>query len=477
MKLPLAFVALVSLMLFVQPALAAEPAVEFSAEQLEFFEKKVRPLLVTHCRECHGPDKQKGGLRVDSRAALVKGGESGAAIVPGKPDMGYFVDAINYGDTYKMPPRGKLPAEAIATLTEWVRQGAAWPKEATGDDVKSNKPEVSYDERMQHWSFQPIQAPTPPPVKDESWIRSPIDRFILAKLEAAGLKPNPPADEAVLLRRMSLDLTGLPVEEKLKAESRKLRENPSTRDSAPFSSQLSAFASQLSALLSSPRYGERWARHWLDLVRYAETCGHEFDFELPEAFEYRDYVIRALNADVPYDQFVVEHIAGDLLPQPRLNPRDNSNESIIGTGFYFLGEGKHSPVDIRADECERVDNQIDVLSKTFLGLTLSCARCHDHKFDPILARDYYGLAGFLQSSRFDKVYVEDPAARHAAIRELIALKEKQPPVGHASRVPAVSTVDKASASGNNSSTTKSPVDATSRHAGSVPHGIAPFNDS
>jgi hypothetical protein len=461
MTTKLLFAVLLSLVVLALPGVAAEPEPSFSSEQLEFFEKKVRPLLVTHCRECHGPDKQKGGLRVDSRAALTKGGESGAAIVPGKPDMGYFVDAINYGDTYKMPPRGKLPAEAIATLTEWVRQGAAWPKEAGGDETKSSKKEIPYDERMQHWSFQPIQSPTPPPVKDESWIRSPIDRFILAKLEAAGLKPNPPADEAVLLRRITLDLTGIPPEEKLKAESRKLKENPSTRDSA-------AFSSQLSALLASPRYGERWARHWLDLVRYAETCGHEFDFELPEAFEYRDYVIRALNADVPYDQFVIEHIAGDLLPQPRRNPIDNSNESIIGTGFFFLGEGKHSPVDIRADECERVDNQIDVLSKTFLGLTLSCARCHDHKFDPILAKDYYGLAGFLQSSRFDKPYVEDPTERHAAIRELVALKAKQPTVGHAPRVPSGSTGEKASPK------TISSDSATSRH---VPNAIAPFNDS
>ncbi len=410
---------LLTVVWFAGAASLATGAETFSPEQLEFFEKRVRPILVEHCHECHGSAKQKAGLRVDSRAALLKGGDSGPALVPGKPGEGYFVDAINYGEMYKMPPRGKLPAEQIATLTEWVRMGAPWPDEKPAEVVKKEE-KFDLQARAQHWSFQPIRRVEPPQASDPRWNTNPIDRFVYAKLAAAMLKPAAPADAATLLRRVNFDLIGLPP--KPEDVEHFTSFNGTIKDS---SLSESAYESLIDGLLTSPQYGERWARHWLDLVRYAETAGHEFDFEMPEAYEYRDYVIRALNDDLPYSQFVREHLAGDLLNPPRRHPTEKFNESILGTSFFYLGEGKHSPVDIRADECERVDNQVDVLGKTFLGLTMGCARCHDHKFDPIRAADYYALCGYIQSSRYSETYVDDPTQRQQLATQLIELHTKQ----------------------------------------------------
>ncbi|MGD9719874.1 MAG: PSD1 and planctomycete cytochrome C domain-containing protein [Pirellulales bacterium] len=382
----------------------------------EFFEKKVRPLLAARCHECHGPAKQKGNLRLDSRAAVLKGGDTSAAVVPGKPDESLLVDAIRYGDTYQMPPKSQLPAEDIATLVEWVRLGAPWGAEtapaaaaATGQGTAG---EFNLAERAKHWSFQPIIATQPPDVRDTSWVKNPIDRFILARLEAAGMTPAPPAEPLELLRRVTFDLIGLPP---TRAEI-----DAYLADTAP-----GAYERVVDRLLASPHYGERWARHWLDLVRYAETCGHEFDFDLPNAYRYRDYLIRAFNDDVPYDQFVLEHVAGDLLPAPRRHPREGYCESIIATGWYFFGEAKHSPVDSRQDEADRIDNQIDVLAKTFLGLTVSCARCHDHKFDAITTNDYYALAGYLQSSRYQQAYIDAPQKTADAVQALDAVRAKR----------------------------------------------------
>ncbi len=411
----------------------ATGAETFSPEQLEFFEKRVRPILVEHCHECHGSAKQKASLRVDSRAALLKGGDSGPALVPGKPGEGYFVDAINYGEMYKMPPRGKLPAEQIATLTEWVRMGAPWPDEKPAEVAKADE-KFDLQARAQHWSFQPLRRVEPPPAGDPRWNTNTIDRWVFAKLAAAGLQPAAHADTATLLRRVSFDLIGLPpqpgdvasfVETCRVAQKRKAESGKPTDRQAAFDIPLSAWEPIVDRLLASPQYGERWARHWLDLVRYAETAGHEFDFEIPEAYEYRDYVIRALNDDLPYHQFVREHLAGDLLSPPRRHPTEKFNESILGTSFFYLGESKHSPVDIRADECERVDNQVDVLGKTFLGLTMGCARCHDHKFDPIRAADYYALCGYIQSSRYSETYIDDPTQRQQLATQLIDLHTKQ----------------------------------------------------
>ncbi len=350
----------------------------------EFFEKQVRPVLVARCFECHSDksDKPKGGLRLDSRTTALKGGDTGPAIVPGKPKDSLLVDAINYGELYQMPPKSKLPAEEIAALTKWVEMGAPWPDDAVATAVTSQAQTFDLAKRKaEHWCWQPIRSVAPPSVKNEGWIKQPLDRFILARLEEKGLPPALPADERTLVRRAYFDLIGLP---------------PAVEEFQ----QIASYEALVDRLLASPHFGERWGRHWLDLVRYAESRGHEFDYDIPNAFEYRDYVIRALNSDVPYDQFVVEHVAGDLLAQPRVNASAGFNESIIGTGFWYLGEWCHSPVDIRKDECERIDNMIDVFSKTFLSVTVACARCHDHKFDAISQRDYYALAGYLQSSSY-----------------------------------------------------------------------------
>lgn len=396
------------------PAGGAGATVAVASEDaagVEFFEKKVRPLLVARCQGCHGAEKQKGNLRLDSREAVLKGGDTAPAVVPHKPDESLLVDAIRYGETYQMPPKSQLPADEIATLVHWVRIGAPWGREAVAESVQ---PAATFDlwARAKHWSFQPLADVKPPEPADLQWVQTPIDRFILSGLEAAGLKPAPPADKRTLLRRVTFDLIGLPP-------------TPAEIEAFLADDSAAAYTKVVDRLLASPHYGERWARHWLDLVRYAETHGHEFDFEMPNAYRYRDYVIRAMNADVPFDQFVVEHVAGDLLNPPRRHPTEGFNESIIGTGFYFFGEAKHSPVDVRQDEADRIDNQIDVLAKTFLGLTVSCARCHDHKFDAISTKDYYALAGYLQSSRYQQAFLDPPAVLAGVCSELRKLGEER----------------------------------------------------
>jgi mono/diheme cytochrome c family protein len=385
---------------------------------MEFFEKNVRPILATRCQGCHGPAKQKGGLRLDARAALITGGSTGPAVVPGNPKDSLLVDAINYGEAYQMPPKSKLPAAEIATLTEWVKRGAPWGVESRADPAASiphatiagQLSREEFKERARYWSFQPIRKVDPPlsPSGRRGWARNPIDLFIQATLAERRLSPAPEADRRTLIRRLSFDLTGLP---------------PKPEDVATFVADVApdAYDRLVDRLLANPRHGERWARHWLDLVRYAETAGHEFDYDIVSAFRYRDYVIRALNADLPYDRFLTEQIAGDLLETPRRHPAEGFNESILGTGFYFLGEGTHSPVDVREEQMRRIDNQIDVISKSFLGLTVACARCHDHKFDPITSKDYYALAGFLRSSRHQQAFIESPQSvggEVARLREL-----------------------------------------------------------
>jgi len=376
---------------------------------VEFFEKQVRPILVARCFECHSgtSEKLKGGLRLDSRAMALKGGDTGPAVTPGKVKESLLVDAINYGELYQMPPKSKLPAEEIAALTKWVEMGAPWPDDAAAAASLAQSFDLA-KRKAEHWCWQPIKPVALPSVKNGAWVRQPLDRFILAKLEEKGLSPALPAEERTLVRRAYFDLVGLPPEAE---EWEKGRQGDKERD----------YEALVDRLMASPHFGERWGRHWLDLVRYAESRGHEFDYDIPNAFEYRDYVIRALNADVPYDQFVMEHIAGDLLAQPRWNSAEGFNESIIGTGFWYLGEWCHSPVDIRKDECERIDNMIDVFGKTFLGVTVACARCHDHKFDAISQQDYYALAGYLQSSSYRLARFETWQVDRRIAAELAAL--------------------------------------------------------
>lgn len=363
-----------------------------NAAGVEFFEKQVRPILTARCHSCHGAEKQESDLRLDSAATAKKGGVTGAAIVPGKPDESLLLSAISYkNEDLKMPPKGPMPAEEAAILRRWVELGAPSPND--GNAIAAKAFDLA-ERKASHWCWQPVRKPVVPAVRDEKWPRGEIDRFILARLEEAGLKPAPDADRRTLIRRVYFDLIGLP---------------PSRREVTEFLADQSpdAFEKVVDRLLASPRFGERWARHWFDLVRYAETYGHEQDFPIPHAWQYRDYVIRALNADVPYDQFVREHIAGDLLPTPRRHLTEGYNESIIATGFWFMYEQTHAPTDVRQHEADRVDNQIDVMTKAFLGITVGCARCHDHKFDAISTRDYYALAGFLKSSR-QQVALLDP---------------------------------------------------------------------
>lgn len=386
--------------------------------QLEFFEKDVRPLLAKHCYECHSVNAKRveAKLLLDSRASHLRGGDSGAAIVPGDAAKSLLIEAVRY-ESYEMPPKGKLPDQDIETLVRWVDMGAPWPKEAAPTASDEGKDFDLEQRKSEFWVWQPVQTDTPPTVKNTEWPRNEADRYILARLEEANLNPAGDADRTALMRRLYFDLIGLPpTPEEVAAfladcEPTALAAGPSFTNSpkpeaSAFGSQREAIERVVDKLLDSPHFGERWGRHWLDLVRYAESRGHEFDNDTPNAFQYRDYVIRALNADVPYDQFVREHIAGDLLASPRLNSEHGFNESVLGTGFWFLGEWVHSPVDIRKDESDRFDNMLDVMSKTFLGVTVACARCHDHKFDAISTADYYSLSGFLQSSDYRQVRFE-----------------------------------------------------------------------
>ncbi len=386
------------------PIRAEEP----SRAAVEFFENKIRPLLVEQCFSCHSGKKQRGGLNLESRANLLKGGDTGPALVPGEAAKSLLIRAVSYKEELRMPPRSKLSDQQIADLTAWVEQGAPWP----GSGATSAPGEkIDLQKLLSHWSFQPMRLPSLPAVARSAWPRNAIDHFVLAKLEQHGLTPAPEADRRTLLRRLTFDLTGLP---------------PTPEEIRSFLDDRSplAYIRVVDRLLASPAYGERWGRHWLDLMRFAETSGHEFDFEISQAYLYRDYVIRAVNDDLPYDDFVREHLAGDLLPTPRRHPAEQTNESILGTGFWFLGESKHSPVDLRVDGADRRDNMIDVFGKAFLGLTLSCARCHDHKFDPITTREYYSLVSYLQSSRQQRAFLDPPERIGKPAAEIAALREQ-----------------------------------------------------
>lgn len=369
-----AWTATLLLGLLCTPALAEPP----TPEQIQLFESRVRPVLVMHCQKCHGPAKQQSGLRLDTKAALLVGGDSGPVVVPGKPEESPLIEAINHAGL-KMPPKEKLPADAIAALTDWVRQGAPWPDER----IISKKPSLE-EARRTHWAFQPVRPPTPPAVTDTAWPLNDVDRFIRAALDARGLKPVELADKATLLRRVTFDLTGLPPTPE---EVRAFLADPSPV----------AYSRVVERLLASPAYGERWGRHWLDVVRYADTAGDNSDYPIPQLYLYRNYVIRAFNADRPYDQFLLEQLAGDLLPH---RDEEERRMHVIATGYLGNARRFGSYEDARYQWYLTYEDTIDNLGKALLGLTVSCARCHDHKFDPIPTEDYYALYGFFQSTRF-----------------------------------------------------------------------------
>lgn len=390
----------------------------------EFFEKKIRPILVEHCYECHSADAKKigGNLLLDHRAGVLKGGDTGTALEPGKPEKSLLITAIRYeDDTVKMPPKGKLPAAAIADLEAWVLRGAPDPRlEPTTPASRGATWEEMLAARGKWWSLQPVQnIPVPQPAAAD-WSAQPVDQFVLMKLEEKGLAPAQPAEPRTLARRLSVVLTGLPPEaEQADSFVREYQAKVAAKESPQ-----TVVEKYVDLLLGSPHFGERWARHWMDVVRFSETHGNEWNYEVHHAWRYRDYLIRAFNADVPYDQFIREHIAGDLLPQPRWNEQEGMNESVIGTGFYRFGEVNHDDcISLRQIGYDLLDNQIDTLTKAFQATTVACARCHDHKFDAVSTQDYYALLAVLRSSRLVSHTIDAPTVNAKPIEELRELKK------------------------------------------------------
>ncbi|MGE0536832.1 MAG: DUF1553 domain-containing protein [Pirellulales bacterium] len=370
-------------------ALGAAPRVARAESDVEFFEKRVRPILIDRCQTCHSAanGKTSGGLALDTRDGWTKGGDSGPPIVPGQPDESLLIQAVRYyDDGPQMPPEekgGRLPAAEVAALVEWVARGATDPREAVAK-IGGMTP----DEARGWWAFQPVRPIEPPAVENSAWPRGEIDCFVLARLEEQQLAPAAAADRRTLLRRATFDLTGLaPTPAEVEAF---------VSDSAP-----DAFERVVDRLLASPAYGQRWARHWLDVVRYADyydanPATRTASCELTEAWRYRDWVVDALNSDMPYDRFVVHQIAGDLLPSPTCE--EVYPAGLIATTFLSNGVWDRGDADKEKIVSDMVDDNIDVIGKTFLGLTLGCARCHDHKFDPITNEDYYALAGIFYST-------------------------------------------------------------------------------
>jgi len=348
---------------------------------VEFFEKQVRPLLVEHCYECHSATKAKGNLRLDAAESWLRGGDSGPAVVPGKPDESLLVSAINR-DGLEMPPAGKLSDEAISLLESWVKRGAPAPRQATSPGPTPTQRTIDIEAGRKFWAYQAVHAGAIPDVAPGPWSAHPVDRFLLAKLAEAGLQPSQPAERGILVRRLYFDLWGLPP-------------TPEDLAAAEADSSPAWYENLVDRLLASPRFGERWARHWLDLVRYAESVTLR-GFILPNAWRYRDYVIETFNQDRPYFQFLREQIAGDLLPASSL---PDQQRQLIATTFLTLGNTNLEEQDKRQLEMDVVDEQLDVIGKALLAQTIGCARCHDHKFDPIPAHDYYALAGILRNTQ------------------------------------------------------------------------------
>jgi len=354
-------------------------------EQLEFFEKRIRPILVNQCYECHSQRAKKveGKLWLDSRDGVLKGGRSGPALVAGKPDESLLITAVRHQDKdLRMPPKTKLAAQEIADLEAWVKMGAPDPR----DQITVGKKIDTIDllKAKQFWSLQPVKATKPPSVKNQAWPKNDIDRFVLAKLEARGMTPVGDADRRTLIRRATYDLTGLPpTPDEIDAF---------LRDQSP-----DAFAKLVDRLLASPAYGERWGRHWLDVVRYADTAGDNSDYPIPQMYLYRNWVIDAFNRDMPYDQFVREQLAGDLLTSDDAKKQE---QRTIATGYLANSRRHGSYEDARYPWHLTIEDTIDNVGKAFLGITIHCARCHDHKFDPFSNEDYYALYGFFSSTRY-----------------------------------------------------------------------------
>lgn len=367
---------------------------DFSPEGIQFFESKIRPLLVNNCHECHGNEKHKGNLLLNSRKTILRGGDSGAAIVPGDPAKSLLIEAVKYTNPdLEMPPKKTLGKQAVADLEQWIRLGAPWPSETALVTAKREHGFSITDEDRDYWAFRPVKHPR---LAKRNGNQAPIDQLIQAQLDARGIAANPIADKATLIRRAYFDLIGLP---------------PTYGEMQAFVNNASpdAWPRLIEHLLGLPQYGERWGRHWLDVVRFAQTNGYERDDEKPLVWKYRDYVIRSFNEDKPYDRFVMEQIAGDELT-------DVDNDSLIATGFYRLGVWDDEPDDPRAAEFEALDDMLKTTSETFMGLTVGCARCHDHMFDPISQRDYYEMLAFFRNVRYyDKPKYEWDSATYSPL--------------------------------------------------------------
>ncbi len=360
-------------------ALSSASANEPSAAGLEFFEKNIRPIFVEHCYECHGGEDIKGGVRLNASAGWIHGGDSGPAVVAGKPDESLLVEAIRYGGNVEMPPTGKLPGEKIRLVEQWVSMGAPAPREST---MRSIETSIDIDAGRKFWAYQPVRDWPPPEVDTRGGSATSIDCFVLARLETAGVSPQPGAERTVLVRRLYFDLIGLPP-------------TPEEIDRFLNDTSSNAYEVLVDRLLASPQFGERWGRHWLDVVRFAESLTLR-GFILPEAWRYRDYVIESFGNDRPYDEFLRHQIAGDLLPADSVESRQRQ---LIATTFLALGNTNLEEQDKRQLDMDVVDEQLDVLGKAILGQTIGCARCHDHKFDPIPTRDYYALAGIFRNTQ------------------------------------------------------------------------------
>lgn len=375
----------------------------------DYFETRIRPVLAHNCHACH-TSSELGGLRVDSRESLLKGGKSGPAIVPGKPEESLLIRAVRQTEEkLKMPMGSKLKEQEISDLAEWIKAGAPWPQSKVTQAPTSDSDRFISAERRKFWSFQPITKPAVPVVKDAGWAKAPMDRFVLAALEARGLRPAAAADKRTLIRRASLDLIGLPP-------------NPDEVEAFLTDSSTSAFAKVVDRLLASPHYGERWGRYWLDVARYAEDDvrggGPKGREVYPNAWRYRDWVVEAFNRDMPYDLFVKAQIAGDVLEKQSKLPLDRDFRPAAGTGFLGLGVWIYDNAPPPEGRSNELDDRIDTLTRGLLGLTVACARCHDHKYDPIATKDYYALAGVFASTE----YAEYPLASQ---EEVNAFKRKE----------------------------------------------------
>lgn len=408
---------------------AAEP------DGVAFFESRIRPVLVMHCYECHSAEKTKSGLRLDYRGGFRKGGESGALVNASAPDKSLLLQAIRHDSKDLKMPKGadKLPDGVIADLTRWVSMGLPGLSEnpPSAQAAATEEWQAKLAKRRTHWAWQPVRKPTVP-----SLAAHPVDSFLMAKMQEKGLEPAAPAAPAAFLRRLKFALVGLPpTEEEMESfaaamgqsDRETIRQSDGEKADVTLSPHpivsLSPTESLIDRLLQSPQFGEHWAAYWLDLMRFGETGGYVRDYPIPQAWRYRDYVIRAFNADVPYDRFVQEHVAGDLLP-PRMNASMKINESPLGTGFMRLMEVSSTASDVALEEAQIVENQIDTLAKAFQGLTVSCARCHDHKFDAISTADYYALFGTLASSRQSQVIIDAPDVKDNGMKAMQSAKQQ-----------------------------------------------------